>query len=192
MKSLGTLLLVLVLAACTTAPARLAPTATMPPPADTPLPTVAFTVAPPAPAVQASPLPTASPRPRPTETWTAMPTVVPTETQAPATRTPRPTIAPTQAPPSPTLAPAFTATSVPAVIDTQAPAPTAPPAVTGYVCDGGQACIKGNISSDGRKLYHYPGCPSYNATRIDESKGERWFVSEAEAQAAGWVRAGNC
>jgi endonuclease YncB( thermonuclease family) len=49
------------------------------------------------------------------------------------------------------------------------------------------ACqIKGNISSKGERIYHMLGSSSYAATRIDESKGERWFCSEAEAQAAGW------
>lgn len=51
--------------------------------------------------------------------------------------------------------------------------------------------IKGNISSNGY-LYHTPNCPSYNRTVIDESKGERWFCTETEALAAGWIRAGNC
>jgi len=46
--------------------------------------------------------------------------------------------------------------------------------------------IKGNINSKGDKIYHAPGIGSYTATRIDESKGERWFCSEAEARAAGW------
>jgi len=46
--------------------------------------------------------------------------------------------------------------------------------------------IKGNINSKGDKIYHAPGMSSYGATRIDESKGERWFCSEAEALASGW------
>ena len=47
--------------------------------------------------------------------------------------------------------------------------------------------IKGNINSKGDKIYHVPGgMSSYGATKIDESKGERWFCSEEEAQAAGW------
>ncbi|MEM8629674.1 MAG: thermonuclease family protein [Pseudomonadota bacterium] len=45
--------------------------------------------------------------------------------------------------------------------------------------------IKGNISKSGR-IYHLPGTRSYAKTRIDTSKGERWFCSEAEARAAGW------
>lgn len=48
--------------------------------------------------------------------------------------------------------------------------------------------IKGNISSKGEKIYHMPGQKYYNSTKIDTSAGERWFCSEAEAQAAGWRR----
>lgn len=45
--------------------------------------------------------------------------------------------------------------------------------------------IKGNISGSGR-IYHMPHFPDYNKTRIDTSKGERWFCDEAEARNAGW------
>lgn len=45
--------------------------------------------------------------------------------------------------------------------------------------------IKGNISESGR-IYHLPGGSNYNATRIDESRGERWFCTVGEAEAAGW------
>lgn len=48
--------------------------------------------------------------------------------------------------------------------------------------------IKGNISASGR-IYHVPGGYYYQRTGIDESRGERWFCSEAEARAAGWRRA---
>lgn len=46
--------------------------------------------------------------------------------------------------------------------------------------------IKGNISTSGEKIYHVPGGAYYDDTIIDESKGERWFRTEAEARAAGW------
>ncbi|GMA39849.1 thermonuclease family protein [Mobilicoccus caccae] len=46
--------------------------------------------------------------------------------------------------------------------------------------------IKGNIANDGEKIYHKPGQRYYNATKIDRSKGERMFCSEAEARRAGW------
>ena len=55
--------------------------------------------------------------------------------------------------------------------------------------DGGDCRIKGNISRKGTRIYHVPGGASYAKTRIDTSKGERWFCSEAEARAAGWRRA---
>lgn len=45
--------------------------------------------------------------------------------------------------------------------------------------------IKGNISHHG-KIYHLPWSPWYGKVTIDEAKGERWFCSEDEAQAAGW------
>lgn len=46
--------------------------------------------------------------------------------------------------------------------------------------------IKGNINRDGERIYHVPGSRSYEATRIDSSRGERWFCSPTEAQRAGW------
>lgn len=51
------------------------------------------------------------------------------------------------------------------------------------------ACqIKGNISRSGERIFHVPGGRDYGPTRIDESKGERWFCSEDEARKAGWRR----
>ena len=53
-----------------------------------------------------------------------------------------------------------------------------------------QPCrIKGNISRKGKRIYHVPGGRWYDRTKISPSKGERWFCSEEEAQAAGWRRA---
>jgi endonuclease YncB( thermonuclease family) len=49
----------------------------------------------------------------------------------------------------------------------------------------GDCAIKGNISSSG-KIYHTPESPWYSQTKINPQKGERWFCSEAEAEAAGW------
>lgn len=43
--------------------------------------------------------------------------------------------------------------------------------------------IKGNIDRQGQKIYHTPWSPWYGRTRIDESKGQRWFCDEAEALA---------
>ena len=46
--------------------------------------------------------------------------------------------------------------------------------------------IKGNINSRGERIYHLPGMRFYEATKIDESKGERWLCTEEEALNAGW------
>ena len=56
----------------------------------------------------------------------------------------------------------------------------------------GSGCdIKGNISiNSGDRIYHVPGQEWYEETRIRPEYGERWFCSEAEAQKAGWRRAG--
>lgn len=51
--------------------------------------------------------------------------------------------------------------------------------------------IKGNISSNGEKIYHVQGQSYYDKTAIDESRGERWFCTEEEAQQAGWRKAKN-
>ena len=53
----------------------------------------------------------------------------------------------------------------------------------------GDCRIKGNISRSGKRIYHVPGAQYYDRTRIDTSKGERWFCSESQALAAGWRRA---
>ena len=68
--------------------------------------------------------------------------------------------------------------SVPAV-----PAPPATPQ-SGYQPTG-NCLIKGNIS-DSDRIYHVPGSAFYERTVIDESAGERWFCTEAEALSAGW------
>lgn len=49
--------------------------------------------------------------------------------------------------------------------------------------------IKGNISSSGKRIYHPPSSPWYTRTRIEVTKGEKWFCSEEEARRAGWQRA---
>jgi endonuclease YncB( thermonuclease family) len=52
-----------------------------------------------------------------------------------------------------------------------------------------ECLIKGNINSTGDHIYHVPGQRYYNNTQINESKGERWFCTEQEAVAAGWLKA---
>ncbi len=81
-----------------------------------------------------------------------------------------------------------TATPAPARGPGAAPSSTAASS-SGYTCD---RCIKGNINIEGAKIYHFPGCGEYGKTGIAASRGERWFSSEAEAQAAGWRKARDC
>ena len=57
---------------------------------------------------------------------------------------------------------------------------------TGFGLVSGTCSIKGNISVSGERIYHVPGQKYYAVTRIDTSKGERWFCTEAEARAANW------
>lgn len=45
--------------------------------------------------------------------------------------------------------------------------------------------IKGNVSGNGH-VYHSPGQTHYAATRINPAKGERWFCTSTEAEAAGF------
>lgn len=55
-----------------------------------------------------------------------------------------------------------------------------PDQVAPTACD-----IKGNIGASGR-IYHVPGQRDYAATRIAEAKGEGWFCTAADAEAAGF------
>ncbi|MCC5978886.1 MAG: thermonuclease family protein [Salinarimonas sp.] len=50
----------------------------------------------------------------------------------------------------------------------------------------GDCVIKGNINRRGERIYHTPSSPWYSRTRVDKSRGQRWFCSEEEARAAGW------
>ena len=67
------------------------------------------------------------------------------------------------------------------------PAPLTTPA-PGSPSGSSSCLIKGNISSEGEKIYHVPGQQYYDVTKISTSKGERWFCREADAVAAGWRR----
>jgi hypothetical protein len=53
----------------------------------------------------------------------------------------------------------------------------------------GDCQIKGDITDTGERRYFRPGDRSYQWVWISEAKGERWFCSVDEAEAAGW-RAG--
>ena len=53
----------------------------------------------------------------------------------------------------------------------------------------GECRIKGNIGRNGARIYHVPGARHYDRTRIDTSKGERWFCFGG-AGAGGGVETG--
>ncbi|PRW39217.1 nuclease [Chlorella sorokiniana] len=67
---------------------------------------------------------------------------------------------------------------------------SAPGAATAGAAAGAQpppgCAIKGNITAKGEKIYHVPGGSFYDRTKIELEKGERFFCSAAEAEAAGW------
>jgi endonuclease YncB( thermonuclease family) len=71
-----------------------------------------------------------------------------------------------------------------------APAKLAQPETPASVADAGVCRIKGNTNAAGERIYHTPASPWYARVQIDASRGQRWFCSEAEAQAAGWRQAG--
>lgn len=49
-----------------------------------------------------------------------------------------------------------------------------------------ECVIKGNINAAGTKIYHMPWHRHYKITRINLSKGERYFCNEQEALSEGW------
>ncbi len=107
---------------------------------------------------------------------------------APAPVAPAAPISPTASSPAP-IAPPIESASSPASIATPI-YPTETTSVPVASAAGSGCVVKGNISvNSGKKLYHVPGMEDYDITDIRESKGERWFCSEAEAIANGWVRA---
>ena len=106
------------------------------------------------------------------------------------TPTPLPTPLPTVAPATPTPLP-----TMPPVATVAAPVRQADPvaAVNPFSCVGGCAvapdpscAIKGNVNSDGERIYHAPDGRSYSRTDIKPEEGDRWFCNEAEAVAAGF------
>lgn len=53
--------------------------------------------------------------------------------------------------------------------------------------------IKGNNREESdAKYYHLPTCGRYQATEMQLYKGDQWFCTESEAQAAGYVKADQC
>lgn len=106
------------------------------------------------------------------------------------------------------VVPTSTEVSIPIVTDTPVPLvliPTNTPEpiieqptvssniVPAFTCAGGcaiapnPACnIKGNVNSDGERIFHTTDSRSYNITDIKPKEGDRWFCTPDEALAAGF------
>jgi endonuclease YncB( thermonuclease family) len=52
-----------------------------------------------------------------------------------------------------------------------------------------ECIIKGNVNRKGERIYHLPGQLNYAQINMTKGLGERWFCTEAEADAAGWRKA---
>lgn len=131
---------------------------------------------------------------RPTITDASTPAgAAPTST----TTTPEPTATasePTTTTPEPTATTSESAAAIPESVRVPPPPVTTSPAPVKVVPDPvivtPNCVIKGNISwNSGNKYYHLPGMEDYEKTQIDADRGERWFCTTADAEAAGWVRA---
>ena len=99
--------------------------------------------------------------------------------------------------PEATAVPVTTAVStpLPTLAATAEPPSDATSGGSPFQCDGGCAtppdpscAIKGNVNSSGERIYHVPGGAFYDRTDIKPEEGDRWFCTEAEAQAAGFRR----
>lgn len=144
----------------------------------------------PAAAPSATPVPTRE-APEPTT-----PPEPPTATAAAPTEAPATAVPPTVAPPT-------------AVLPTAVPPPAAAPVnnlapvgtggnnggstANAFTCIGGCAkppdpscAIKGNVNSEGERIYHVPGGSFYGRTDIKPEEGDRWFCTAAEAREAGF------
>lgn len=57
----------------------------------------------------------------------------------------------------------------------------------------GKCKIKANIDEDTlKRSYHLPSCRDYDRVKIDFDRGEKFFCTEKEAQAAGFAKAYGC
>ena len=54
-----------------------------------------------------------------------------------------------------------------------------------YIDSKGRGMIKGNINRKGLKIYHLPNQKSYKDVKINFKKGEKYFITEKEAQEEG-------
>jgi len=53
--------------------------------------------------------------------------------------------------------------------------------------------IKGNYHKGTKeRVYHVPGCYNYDQININPNESDRWFCTEAEAEAAGFTKSQDC
>ena len=52
--------------------------------------------------------------------------------------------------------------------------------------------IKGNNAANNVPTYHYPGCNSYEVTKVELHRGDQWFCTQKQAEKAGYVKAKTC
>lgn len=153
------------------------------------------------PTIDVPPTSSSTPSPQktlyPTRTPSIMPSLTPsltlTHTPSPTpslTSTRTPSMTPSRTPtftkePTPYSTQTATRVSVPTVQQTQTP-------TLQNTCQGGciyetEGCsIKGNVNSEGEKIYHYPNGQYYNRTVVNVDEGDRWFCTGAEAEANGF------
>ncbi len=75
----------------------------------------------------------------------------------------------------------------PTTVDQQSEPSAAPFTCVGGCAEPQDGCeIKGNVNSEGERIYHVPGDRDYKRTDIKPGEGDRWFCTEAEAEAAGF------
>ncbi len=55
----------------------------------------------------------------------------------------------------------------------------------------GHGLIKGNVSSEGKRIYHVPNGSYYDKVDVSLGSGEQYFCSEEDAKAAGFYRSSN-
>lgn len=55
-----------------------------------------------------------------------------------------------------------------------------------------ECLIKGNVDTEGSKIYHLPDCTHYPEVIIDTAFGDQWFCTEQEAIQSGFKKAAGC
>lgn len=79
------------------------------------------------------------------------------------------------------------------IIKAETGAKTLQKGIWSNLCLNPNCVIKGNVRKDNdTKIYHLSNCYNYSKIVIDESGGDKWFCTEAEAKAAGFTRSLDC